>query len=150
MPFTKCGKFFSHYFFSIIFASFSLSSLFETSITCYVSLFYINPYIPEVLFLSNIFFFSTWDFPQVIKAPFLSFPFKLCSLFPSDWLLLYWSVMYLLTCPSVICILPWNPSNEYFISNIISSSYIICFLFFSIFVFSFVTSMFSFIVLHIL
>ena len=74
LQFPLMWEVFQPLFLWVLFLPHSPSPLFpETSITCYVSLFCINPYLPEVLFFSNIFFFSTSDFPQVTKAPFLSF-----------------------------------------------------------------------------
>ena len=67
-------KVFQPLFFWVLFLPHSPSPLFpETPITCYVSLFYINLYIPEVLFFSNIFFFFYFIFPTGHQStiPFL-------------------------------------------------------------------------------
>lgn len=119
-------KVFQPLFLRVLFLPHSPSPLFLRPQLPVMLAFFISIHISLRFYFSPIFFSFLLEISH--RSPkHHSFPFKLCSLFPSDWLLLYWSVMHLLTCPSVIRILPWNPSNEYFISNIISSSYIICF-----------------------
>ena len=128
MPFTKCGKFFSHYFFEYYFCLIlPLLSFLRPQLPVMLA-FFISIHTSLRFYFSPIFFSFLLQISH--RSPkHHSFPFKLCPLFPSDWLLLYWSVMHSLTCP-VICSLPWNPSNGYFISNIISPSYRIWFWFF--------------------
>lgn len=143
-------KVFQPLFFWVLFLPHSPSPLFpETPITCYVSLFYINPYIPEVVFFSNIFFFFYFRFPTGHQSTIPFLPSFVLSFFQIGYFYIDLSCTHWLVLLSSAFCHEIHPMNILFqILSLLVIEFV--FLFFSIFVFSFITSMFSFIALHIL